>query len=530
MKHILSVFLFILLAGAAVFGGSKLSKEEKAAVEGINVNSLNVYLSFLQSDLLKGRQTGDHGNRVAAGFIASMFEKFGVKAGGENGTYFQSVRLQKGVVQPETRLVVRGKGDAAFEYQKDFILYRNAKTDTTITAPLVFVGYGIQAPEYDYDDFKEVDIKKKIVVFFSGEPESEDTTFFEGPKRSKYASSITKSVTIKKKGALGFINLATPENDYVYAYLANVFSRSRMSLEEPVGLKKGESTAYSAAFFHSGSASDFLKACALDYDDLLSDLGSRSSFDVEDVTVEVKLDYKSKPVSSPNVIGLVEGSDLKDEYVVLTAHFDHVGVGEPVNGDSIYNGAVDNASGTACLMSVAEAFAGMPVKPRRSLLFIACTAEEEGLLGSKYFVGNPTVPLESIVANINMDVMASGDTTSMTVIGFEYTTLGDMVWKWGEFVGANPMLDQFPEQRFFERSDNYSFSETGIPSISPSAGMTKAGFTDFLKYYHKPGDQLGQVPLSFNALRKQTQAIFLTALEVANAAGKPQWKEGRKPE
>ncbi|MCH7755194.1 M28 family peptidase [candidate division KSB1 bacterium] len=244
--------------------------------------------------------------------------------------------------------------------------------------------------------------------------------------------------------------------------------------------------------------------------------------------VQMKFIVENKQIEDSNVAGFLEGSDpeLKSEVIVFTAHYDHMGIGTPVKGDSIYNGAADNASGTSGLIELAEAFSLLPQRPKRSLLFLAVTAEEKGLLGSEFYVTNPIFPLAKTVANFNLDMIGIGDTTGMVVYGIERSTLGDMITKAVQEVGLEIIPDELPEQRIFYRSDHFSFVKRGIPSIMPGFGIRREWFANFNKFYHQPSDDANLSYFNFGYMKKNVQAIFLAGLWVANAEKSPTWTPG----
>ncbi|NUM79630.1 M20/M25/M40 family metallo-hydrolase [bacterium] len=526
MKKIFSLFLCLTCLS---FSDNPLSEDEKSALQSIQVNTLKAHLTFLQDDLMEGREAGERGNLIAANYIAGEFEKLGLIPKGDGGSYFQSVKLVSAHIQPETKLTLNAKKPVQFAFDSDFLLYNYPQTDTVIKKELVFARYGITAPEYNYDDFKDLDVKDKIVVIFAGEPISADSGFFMGNKNSKYALLSHKSKAIKRLGAAGALVLATPEHAGSYKFLSNYLGHRTVSLNRDYVHSNSENSDFVFPVLNPDASKQFAENIGWKFDEVAVSLTKQKTGTIKNATVEITVKSNRRYFDSPNVVGLLEGSDpeLTKEYVILSAHFDHIGITKPVDGDSINNGATDNASGTSALLNAAEAFAKLKIKPKRSILLVACTAEEKGLLGSKFYAENPTIDLSKAIANINMDVIGfatSEKVSSITLVGDDYTTLGATMQKWARFVGLTPLPDLFPEQNFFQRSDNYNFSVKGVPSISPGAGTeSKADFDVYLKYYHKPSDQLGKVPFSFNVLRLQAQCIFLSALDVANAQEKPKW-------
>ncbi|RMF66200.1 MAG: M28 family peptidase, partial [Calditrichaeota bacterium] len=243
--------------------------------------------------------------------------------------------------------------------------------------------------------------------------------------------------------------------------------------------------------------------------------------------VEYRIDFENKTIEDRNVVGFLEGSDpgLKSQIIVFTAHYDHIGVGTPVNGDSTYNGAADNASGVSGLLELADAFSSLPNPPRRSLLFLAVTAEEKGLLGSEYYVEHPLFPLEQTVADFNLDMIGIGDTTGIVVYGIDRTTLGEEIRKAAARVGLKILPDEMPEQRIFYRSDHFNFAKHGIPVAFTGFGLRRAWFDEFEKFYHQPSDDR-TLPFNYHYMKKHMQALFLAALAVADADEPPKWAPG----
>ncbi|MBX7151579.1 M28 family peptidase [bacterium] len=524
MKKYGWVFFCLLLVS---FSDNPLSDDEKMALESIQANTLKAHLAFLQDDLLEGREAGERGNLIAANYIAGEFEKLGLLPKGDGGSYFQSVKLVSAPVLPETKLTLNAKQSVQFEFSSNFLLYNYPQTDTVIKKELVFARFGITAPEYNYDDFKDLDVKDKIVVIFAGEPISADSSYFMGYKNSKYSLLSHKSKAIKRLGAAGALILATPEHAGSYKFLSNYLGHRTINLHRDYVHSSNDNPDFFFPILNPDASKQFVEGLGWKWDDVSVSFPKQKTGPIKNATVEITVKSNRRYFDSPNVIGLLEGTDNKDEYVILSAHFDHIGITKPVDGDSINNGATDNASGTSALLSTAEAFAKLKVKPKRSILFVACTAEEKGLLGSKFYSENPTIDLSKAVADINMDVVGfatSEKASAITLVGDEYTTLGATMQKWARFVGLTPLPDLFPQENFFQRSDNYNFSVKGIPSISPGGGTeSKEDFDVYLKFYHKTSDQLGKVPFSFNLLRLQTQCIFLSALDVANTQEKPKW-------
>ncbi|MCB0833183.1 MAG: M28 family peptidase [Bacteroidetes bacterium] len=514
--------LSVSLAALSIlaFANPKLNDAEKKALNVIQPSNLEPHLRFLADDYLEGRESGKRGNEIAARYIASQFQKFGLKPAGENGSYFQQVRLLEKTITPESNIQIEG---TTLSYGADFYSVGGA---ADLKGELMYVKFAITAPEYEYDDLKDVDVNGKIVVFLSGEPASTDSAYFLGGADSPHSSTRRKVKKLESMGAAGVIQLLMPPDDVDFGQFEEWLRHPRVGLATDAA----GGQLFPRMICTPAGSEKFLASFGLKRPDVFANPSKGTVFNSKKTSVSIKVEQKERAFQSPNVIGLLEGADpkLKSEVVILTAHFDHVGIGRAVDGDSIYNGLSDNASGTGILLNTAEAFCSLKGKVRRSVAFMACTAEEMGLLGSKYFTENPTLPIESIVADINFDVMGVANEKTkrtITLTGEEFTTLGETMHKWSEYVGVKVTPDLFPEERFFFRSDNLNFHLKKIPSISPSSGMTsRSDFDDYLKYYHQPGDEWGKLPMDLEALKLQAQVIFLSALDVANTESRPQFK------
>ena len=501
-----------------------------AALQSITSSDLRRHVVFLADDVLQGRDTGSRGARIAALYISSQFDKFGLRPVGENGSYYQTVYLNEKKISADSEFKIEIDGEMVpLKYKVDFLVVTPPnQSGMEVTRDLIFTAFGIQASEYDYDDFKNLDVKGKATIYVSGEPPSDDEKYFRGNKASQYSNGSAKRRTAKKNGADAAIGVVLPElfEQISWAGIQNFYTRSKISLRNDAATE-GED--FAAIILHpdagellfAGTGRDFadIKKAAMD--------GTIQPFEMSK-KIQMKLIVENNQIEDSNVAGFLEGSDaeLKSEVIVFTAHYDHVGIGTPVKGDSIYNGAADNASGTSGLMELAEAFSLLPERPKRSMLFLAVTAEEKGLLGSKFYVKNPIFPLAKTVANFNLDMIGIGDTTGVVVYGIERSTLGDMITKAVQEVGLEIIPDELPEQRIFYRSDHFSFVKQGIPSIMPGFGIRREWFANFNKFYHQPSDDANLFYFDFGYMKKSVQAIFLAGLWVANAEKSPTWTPG----
>ncbi len=502
----------------------------------ISAAGIRAHVEFLADDLLEGRATGSRGYELAAHYVAAQFRAFGLEPAGPEGGYFQMVPLRRAELDRDGNSVVliRDGRERALAQDVDYVVsadFSRAQVETR--APLVFVGYGVTAPELGYDDYEGVDARGKIVVTLPGAPSS-----FQPNARAHYSASAIKAEAAVRAGAVGFVAIWTPDMQrrFPWAALARFSRRGGMRWLNGEGVPQDAPPELRGrAVLSLSAARNLFAGASRSLDEVLASAaeGRPGAFDLPG---ELRLRTRSRwtDLSGSNIVARLPGSDptLRDEYVVYTAHVDHEGLGEPRSGDSIYNGAIDNAAGSAALIEVARAFSRLPEPPRRSLLFVGTAAEEEGLLGADYFAANPTVPLEAIVANLNMD----GNhmlfpTADIIALGSEHSTLGAVVEEAATRVGLRVSPDPMPEQNFFIRSDQYPFVKRGVPALFFIGGMTSsdpaidggAAAQSWLgTVYHTPFDDLSQ-DLHFESGAAYARTAFLSGLLVANAASRPRW-------
>ncbi len=510
-----------------------------AGLAAIKRDNLEAHLKFLADDARKGRMSGEPGYDEAAEYVAARFEALGLEPGGRDG-WFQPVPLLTRRLDIESAAVtVHGDlGDGDLEWKKDFVMGGDpVRDETSVRAEVVYAGFGVHAPELGYSDYDGVDVEGKIVAIFGGAPAT-----FPHNERAFYSSGRTKRDEMVKRGAVGYISM-----------------RSRIDQKrrewEVVTLNAGVTAGMSwinlsghAADHHpelEGSAAisemvapDIFELTPISFEDALDAADSGKPMSTP-LGVEVTLRQKSdhSEVTSPNVIGIIRGSDpeLADEYVVFSAHLDHIGVGTPVNGDDIYNGFYDNAVGVSLLIEAARAFTTMEKRPRRSILIIAVTGEERGLLGSDYFAQYPTVPSDSIVANVNLDMpLLLYPLADVIAFGAQHSSLQAPIEKAVAVEGLALTPDPMPEEVLFIRSDQYSFVRQGIPSVFLVPGFNstdpdingQALFRDHLaKHYHRPSDDLTR-PFDWDSALRFARANVRIGQEIADADARPTWNEG----
>jgi hypothetical protein len=510
-----------------------------AAMAAIRPEAIRGDMRFLADDVLEGRGTGTRGHEIAAKFMASQFEALGLQPAGENGTYFQGVPLRSARTdETKTSLtLVRGGKEETLIFRKDYITSGDpGRVESSVEAPVVFVGDGVTAPEQGYDDYKGIDAKGKIVAMMPEAPN------FESSLKAHYSSGEVKAANAVAHGAVGEIVLDDPVLEQLYSFSEQVRDLAFPQLR---GLdKQGKPIDYfpelkGGAFLSLEATKKFFEGSGHTAEEIFAatKAGKAMSFAMP-MTAKIRHATKLEDVHSPNIIGKLEGSDpkLKDEYVVFSAHLDHLGIGEPVNGDKIYNGALDNASGSALLIELGRAFSGMNPRPRRSMLFVSVTGEEAGLLGSDYFARFPTVAKSAIVANVNMDEdLMLWPLEDVIPFGAEHSSLGGVVRKAAARMRLAISPDPMPEEVVFIRSDQYSFVRQGVPAVFPVPGFKSdnpkidptAIFKNWEKIrYHHPSDDMEQPGLLFDEAAKYGRFVFLCGYFIAQETERPEWNRG----
>ena len=509
------------------------------AMNAIRPEAIRADMRFLSDDALEGRGTGSRGYDIAAKFMASQFESLGLQPAGDNGSYFQSVPLRS--AKPDetksTLVLSRSGKDETLTFRKDYISRGNpVLPETSVEAPVVFVGNGVTASEQNYDDYQGVDAKGKIVAFMFGAPN------FESSLKAHYSSGEVKAHNAAAHGAVGVIILDDPVLERLYSFKEQVRD---LSFPELRWLDKQQQPndyfpeLKGNAFLSLEATKKFFEGSPHSAEEVFAAMkaGKPLSF-VMPITAKIRNVTGLQDVGSRNVVAKLEGSDptLKNEYVVYSSHLDHLGVGEPVKGDSIYNGALDNASGSAILLEVARAFSGMKTRPGRSILFLSVTGEEAGLLGSDYFAHYPTVNKSSVVANVNMDEdLMLWPLRDIVAFGAEHSSLDAVVRKAAARMHLNESPDPNPEEVIFIRSDQYSFVKQGVPAIFPVPGFKsddpKIKPTEIFKNweqtrYHQPQDDMDQPGLDFDAAAKYARFVFLCGLLITEDSQRPTWNKG----
>jgi Zn-dependent M28 family amino/carboxypeptidase len=469
-----SRFVGLLLIGATAI--SVLSQQGRPS--SINETTLKAHIKFLSDDLLEGRGTGARGGDLAARYIASQLEASGLKGAAAGGSFFQPVSLVGVKADPNTKLMISGRNDKeSFKFADDFVAFTGAQTEEVdVDAEMVFVGYGINAPEQRWNDYKgdANDYRGKILVMLVNDPPAtpEEPNLFGAKALTYYGRWTYKYEEGARRGAAGVILLHT---DQSAGYPWSVVRTSNGSWRFDIARTQTDTTPFLKfrSWVTDDAAHRLMKLAGQDLDALRTQAASRN-FQPVKLGIKGKLNLKSevKRVAAPNVVGVLEGSDpkLKSEYVVYSAHWDHLGIGAPnKDGDTIYNGALDNASGVACVLAIADSLAKLPkaLRPKRSSLFLFPTAEEQGLLGAEWYSKHPVVPLAKTAANVNLDSMnVLGPTHDFIPLGAERSSLKAVVEAVARERGLRVSADSRPEQGSFFRSDHFPFAKVGVPSIS----------------------------------------------------------------
>jgi Zn-dependent M28 family amino/carboxypeptidase len=487
------------------------------------------HIKFLADDKLEGRDTGSRGEREAQKYAVEQLKKAGAEPAGVDG-YYQPVKfVSRQIVEKDCSLaLIRDGKREELVLGDDAIIGTRVMPAPEVEAALVFAGYGLKVPEKNYDDFAGLDVRGKIIVILAGSPAE-----IPGALASHYQTAAERWKILRAAGAIGIVSLPNPASmDIPWSRIALNRAHPSMDLDYPefnetVGAKITVTVnPASADKLFAGSGHTFAELAALGKDrkplphfPLAVSLAAKSRVDVT-------------KIESANLVAKIPGSDpaLKNEYVVLSAHLDHIGIGEPINGDRIYNGAMDNGSGSALVLDMAASFKKNPEKLRRSILLVLVTGEEKGLLGSKYFAAHPTVPPKSIVADVNVDMfLPIVPLKILTIQGLGESDLGDRAGQVAQTFGVRVQADPEPERNVFIRSDQYSFVRHGVPSIMMDVGVEPGSpeqkiFKDWrTQRYHAPSDDVNQ-PVDLATAAKYEEIVRALLINVADDSLRPEWK------
>ena len=528
--------LLCLLSSVPIAAQSQSSSSQSAATKvagAVDQRVMQAHLEFLADDALEGRRPGTRGGELAAKYIAAQFQRLGLQPAGDSGTYYQRVPIITLTPNPTVRIAAPASADLT--YRKDYVLW-SMRNDSSVSlkSDLVFVGYGIVAPEYQWDDYRGLDVKNKIVVALVNDPGLRDSTIFRGPILTYYGRWTYKIEEAQRHGAAGILLIHTPESaTYPWSTVQSSWTGPQVRIEEPA------KSLLIAGWLTHDAAGRLFQLGGKDLGALM-DQAVRRGFEAVPLGVQLDATVRSsiQRSSTSNVLGKLPGrGPLASEAVLIGGHYDHFGIGAPVNGDSIYNGAEDNASGTAAVLTAAEAFVRSGVHTKRSLVFVGFTAEESGLLGSQAMVARSAIPLSRIAAILNLDVMnLNGRTQDVAAVGLDQSDLRKTFVQAAAAEGL-----QVTESReallhgAFFRSDHFPLARAGVPGLSIEDGQHYVGqaadygkkkqeeYTE--KRYHQPSDEV--LPsFDYNGARQQLRVIVRTAMAVADASAQPAWNPG----
>ncbi|HVF90958.1 MAG TPA: M28 family metallopeptidase [Blastocatellia bacterium] len=521
-----------------------------AALEAIKADNLMNHIKILSADDFEGRGPATRGEELTIKYLADEFKKIGLAPGNTDGTYFQKVPLVGITTSSASPLEIKaGAKTLSMKFPDDFVARTMRVVDKQgFDADMVFVGYGAVAPEYNWNDYKDVDVRGKVLVMLVGDPPVPDPSnpsdldpkTFNGKAMTYYGRWTYKFEIAAEKGAAGILIVhetapagygwEVPRGSFTienFDLVSKDNNMSRVPIEGWITLDKTREL-----FAATGKDFDALKSAALSRDFKPVDLGAHARLTVEN---------KIRRSDSNNVVAKLEGSDpkLKDQYVIYSAHWDHLGIGLPdASGDKIYNGAIDNATGTAALIEIARGFKALPKPPARSILFLAVTAEEKGLIGSKHYSENPIYPLDKTVAAINMDALnVFGRTRDVVVVGLGASELDDVLAQAAATQKRTLKPDPEPEKGFYYRSDHFNFAKQGVPALYPDGGTDfidkPEGYgaersDEYLKVrYHKPADQITD-QWDLSGMVEDLRLFLNVGYRVANTEKYPEWKPGNE--
>ncbi|WP_235021481.1 M28 family metallopeptidase [Chitinophaga eiseniae] len=527
----------ILFSMAASLLWQGVQAQDSSAVRAINANSFARHIQVLASDAFEGRKPFTRGEDSAIHYLAAQFKALGLKPGNGN-SYFQEVPMVSIGSKPAGNLIVKGdKGEVSLQYLDDYVAgTRRVQEQVSIRqSELVFAGYGIVAPEYGHNDYAGLDVKGKTVIVMINDPGFADNTLFKGRTMTYYGRWTYKFEEASRQGAAGVIIIhETAAASYPWKVVRSGWSNSKLHLQTA---DNNMSRTALEGWITQDAARKIFQLAGISPD--IMEKANQKDFKPVDLHLQTSLVINNtiKKSSSHNVLAILPGSKRPDECVVFSAHWDHFGIGEPVKGDSIYNGAVDNATGTAGLLELATAFTRLQQKPARSVLFLSVTGEEQGLLGSEYYASHPVFKAEKTVADINLDVLNTfGRTKDVTVIGMGQSELDEYAHRAAAKQGRVTVPEANPEGGWFFRSDHFNFAKKGIPGLylgpgndilgkAPGSGKEKTAAYNRLRY-HSPADEFNPDTWVMDGMVEDVRLMFDVGYTLSNESTFPQWKKG----
>ena len=535
--------LFLAIAGSCLMACNSADHQNTVAadtdsvgIKAINDTSFARHISVLASDDFQGRKPFTVGETRSINYLKEEFSKLGLKPG--NGdTYFQKVPMVEIKSVPESKMIFKGaNGSVTATYLENFVAAtrRVQPVVNLANSPLVFAGYGIVAPEYNWNDYAGLDVKGKTVVVMVNDPGFADSTLFKGKSMTYYGRWTYKFEEAARQGAAGILIIHdTAPAAYPWSVVRSGWSKSKLQSEEK---DNNMSRAIVEGWISSDMAKQLFQLSGQPAS-LLADAGKKGFKAVDlKLSTSLAINNKIKKSVSNNVIAVIPGTKRPDECVIYSAHWDHLGVGEVVKGDSIYNGAVDNATGVAALLELAAAFQQSAVKPERSIVFISFTGEEQGLIGSEYYAGNPVFPVQKTVADINMDMMGlAGKTKDIVVYGYGQSELEDYAEASAKKQGRIIVKDPVPSSGLYYRSDHFNFAKVGVPSLFTGSGVDNVthgrewGLKQVAEYtksrYHAPQDNFDAIA-DRSGIVEDVRLLFDMGYRLSKETTFPKWKKG----
>jgi len=533
--------LFFLTLGPLLVAQAQTGLPAAAdrAMNSIDAEKIRATVKYLSDDALEGRGTGQKGGDRAADWIAAQFKSYGLAPAGDHHTYFQDVKFYGVITDPRQThftFVPRAGAEMALKFADDYVATDQTHSQKSeIDAPIVYVGYGINAPEYQWDDYKGKDVKGKVLLMLVNEPPSDDPNFFKGRALTYYGRWTYKYEEAARRGAVAVILVHKAEMaSYPWEVVRNSWGGESSLLQDDADPKLK-----SAGWIQLEVARKLAQAAGMDLEQMLKDANSRDFKPVElGVRLRETIVSRVRSFSSRNVVGKVPGTDAKrkEQAVMYTAHYDHLGIHVNEPGDNIYNGASDNATGCGILLELARAYASSKTRPGRSILFAAVTAEEQGLLGSRYLGEHPPVPAQDISLDLNYDnVQPFGEPEQVVVSGAERTTLGALVEDVARLFQLAIQPDDHPEAGHYYRSDHFSMARVGVPAFSINQGALFKGHDlawgeekerDYVAHrYHQPSDEY-RPDMDFTGDAKMARFGFVLGWRVANQSDLAGWQPG----
>jgi len=539
MKRLGTFLSIVIVTTCVAFAQSDVPPAAQKAMNAIDAEKIRATVKYLSDDALQGRGTGQKGGDMAADWIAAQFKSYGLAPAGDQGTYFQKVDFFGVTTDPKQTkfsFVPKSGPEMALKFADDYVANDQTHAQKSeIDAPLVFVGYGINAPEYNWDDYKGVDVKGKMLLMLVNEPPSDDPNFFKGRALTYYGRWTYKYEEAARRGAVGVVLIHKTEMaSYGWEVVRNSWGGETSLLKEDTDPKLK-----SAGWIQLEVARKLAAAAGMDLDKMLHDATTRGFKPVElPVRVKETIVSKVRSFTSRNVLAQVKGSDPKaaEQAILYTAHYDHLGIHTDEPGDNIYNGAADNATGCGIVLELARVFATAPEKPKRTVIFASVTAEEQGLLGSKYLGQHPPIPARNISLDLNYDdIQPLGEPQQLVVTGAERTSVYPQVEKVAKEFAMEIQPDDHPEAGHYYRSDHFSLARVGVPAFSVNEGVLFKGHDlawgeekerDYVAHrYHQPSDQY-RPDMDFTADAKVAKFGLVLGWEVANESTLAGWQQG----